>query len=96
VRSYVTPAAVSLSKFNFYSGMDRSRPQKRYLSCKQNLGHPVNDLFDLRTNVQPQETDVGTVIVGDSIPVENAFRQGTKRRDGGPEQPVTAQGSHAN
>jgi hypothetical protein len=22
---------------------------ERYLGCKQNLGHPVNDLFDLRT-----------------------------------------------
>jgi len=28
----------------------------RYLGCKQNLGHPVNDLFNLRMEVQPQET----------------------------------------
>jgi site-specific recombinase XerD len=27
---------------------------ERYLGCKQNLGHPVNDLFDLKTNGQPE------------------------------------------
>jgi hypothetical protein len=34
---------------------------ERYLGCKQNLGHPVNDLFDLRTEVQPKEEDVECV-----------------------------------
>ena len=29
---------------------------ERYLGCKQNLGHPVNDLFRLETNLQPEET----------------------------------------
>ena len=29
-------------------GMHPSR-QRGYLGCKQNLGHPVNDLFELRT-----------------------------------------------
>ena len=27
---------------------------ERYLGCKQNLGHPVNDLFDLRMDAQQQ------------------------------------------
>jgi hypothetical protein len=28
---------------------------ERYLGCKQNLGHPGNDLFDLGTDGQAQE-----------------------------------------
>src|SRR5262249_45763736 len=27
---------------------------ERYLGCKQNLGHPVNDLFDLRMDAHQQ------------------------------------------
>lgn len=30
--------------------MPRSAAHLRYLGCKQNLGHPVNDLFDLRVD----------------------------------------------
>jgi hypothetical protein len=33
-----------------------SRAQGSLLGHKQNLGHPVNDLFDLR-NVRPQEAE---------------------------------------
>jgi hypothetical protein len=33
------------------------RDKERYLGCKQNLGHPVNDLFDLRTARPPHEND---------------------------------------
>jgi integrase len=29
---------------------------ERYLGCKQSLGYPVNDLFELRTEGRPQET----------------------------------------
>jgi hypothetical protein len=31
----------------------RLQTTERYLGCKQNLGHPVNDLFNLRNDVQP-------------------------------------------
>src|SRR5713101_6112315 len=63
---------------------------ERYLGCKQNLGHPVNDLFDLRTDVPPQEKDVECVTVKGSTPVEKASRQGIEYRHGGSEhdQPV--------
>jgi hypothetical protein len=42
---------------------------ERYLGCKQNLGHPVNDLFDLRMEVQPQENDADCVIEKGTTPV---------------------------
>lgn len=32
-----------------------------HVGCKQNLGHPVNDLFDLKVNGQPQEASPSSV-----------------------------------
>src|SRR6266567_7383017 len=90
VRSCVTATGASWSRFNSYSGMHRSRP--RYLGCKQNLGHPVNDLFDLRT-AEPSDEENNTECVrgkGTTPPVEMASRQGIECRHGGSEhdQPV--------
>src|SRR5260370_17755971 len=31
---------------------------ERYLGCKQNLGHPVNDLFNLKTDRKQPENEV--------------------------------------
>jgi Photoprotection regulator fluorescence recovery protein len=61
-----------------------------YLGCKQNLGHPVNDLFDLRTDRRPHETDGESAAVKSSNPVETASRQEIECRHGGSEhdQPV--------
>ena len=44
-----------LEQIQFLLGHASVQTTERYLGCKQNLGHPVNDLFDLGTDVQPQE-----------------------------------------
>jgi integrase len=49
-----------LEQIQFLLGHASVLTTERYLGCKQNLGHPVNDLFDLKTNVQPQETSPGS------------------------------------
>jgi site-specific recombinase XerD len=79
-----------LEQIQFLLGHASVQTTERYLGCKQNLGHPVNDLFDLRTDVPPQEKDVECVTVKGSTPVEKASRQGIECRHGGSEhdQPV--------
>jgi site-specific recombinase XerD len=44
-----------LEQIQFLLGHASVQTTERYLGCKQNLGHPVNDLFDLRSdaNYQP-------------------------------------------
>jgi site-specific recombinase XerD len=44
-----------LEQIQFLLGHASVQTTERYLGCKQNLGHPVNDLFALGKNVQPQE-----------------------------------------
>jgi site-specific recombinase XerD len=39
-----------LEQIQFLLGHASVQTTERYLGCKQNLGHPVNDLFDLRGN----------------------------------------------
>jgi hypothetical protein len=56
---------------------------ERYLGCKQNLGHPVNDLFDLGTDEQPHEKDGESATVKASDDVEKPSRQGIEYRHGG-------------
>jgi len=51
-----------LEQIQFLLGHASVQTTERYLGCKQNLGHPVNDLFDLRMEVQPQENDADCVI----------------------------------
>jgi hypothetical protein len=51
-----------LEQIQFLLGHASVLTTERYLGCKQNLGHPVNDLFDLKTNVQPQETSPGSAV----------------------------------
>ncbi len=36
-----------LEQIQFLLGHASVQTTERYLGCKQNLGHPVNDLFDL-------------------------------------------------
>jgi hypothetical protein len=38
-------AAANWSRFNYYWGMHRSRRRNATSAAKQNLGHPVNDLY---------------------------------------------------
>jgi integrase len=44
-----------IEQIQFLLGHASIQTTERYLGCKQNLGHPVNDLFRLETNVQPEE-----------------------------------------
>jgi len=50
-----------LEQIQFLLGHASILTTERYLGCKQNLGHPVNDLFDLKTNEQPAEASPGPV-----------------------------------
>jgi hypothetical protein len=44
-----------IEQIQFLLGHASIQTTERYLGCKQNLGHPVNDLFDLRIDGQPHE-----------------------------------------
>ena len=78
-----------LEQIQFLLGHASVQTTERYLGCKQNLGHPVNDLFDLRTG-GTQENDDESATVKASAPVEKASGQGVECRHGGPDhdQPV--------
>jgi site-specific recombinase XerD len=63
---------------------------ERYLGCKQNLGHPVNDLFDLRADGGSQQENDASPSVKASDPLERASWQAVECAHGGSEhdQPV--------
>jgi len=79
-----------LEQIQFLLGHASVQTTERYLGCKQNLGHPVNDLFDLRNDGRSHENDAESAPVKASAPVEKASGQGVECRHGGPEhdQPV--------
>ena len=79
-----------LEQIQFLLGHVSVQTTERYLGCKQNLGHPVNDLFELRTEGRPQENDDESATVKAPDPVEKASGQGVECRHGGPDhdQPV--------
>src|SRR5712691_1835184 len=65
-----------LEQIQFLLGHASVQTTERYLGCKQNLGHPVNDLFDFRIDVLPQpQTSSGSAAVERSTHVEVASRQ---------------------
>jgi len=80
-----------LEQIQFLLGHASVQTTERYLGCKQNLGHPVNDLFDLRT-AEPSDEENNTECVRGmgTTPVEMASRQGIECRHGGSDhdQPV--------
>ena len=78
-----------LEQIQFLLGHASVQTTERYLGCKQNLGHPVNDLFDLGKNVRPDPTSFQSAEKA-STPLEMASRQGVECRHGGSEhdQPV--------
>jgi integrase len=47
-----------LEQIQFLLGHASVLTTERYLGCKQNLGHPVNDLFDLSMDVPANENEV--------------------------------------
>ncbi len=80
-----------LEQIQFLLGHASVQTTERYLGCKQNLRHPVNDLFDLRTDGQQQAKQVKSVPADEaSEAVEKAFGQGVECGHGGLEhdQPV--------
>jgi site-specific recombinase XerD len=79
-----------LEQIQFLLGHVSVQTTERYLGCKQNLGHPVNDLFDLGMDGQPHENDGESVPVKASDNVEKASWQAIECRHGGSDhdQPV--------
>jgi len=63
-----------LEQIQFLLGLASVQTTERYLGCKQNLGHPVNDLFDLRLGIQEQ-TSTESAGSDRSSPVEVASQQ---------------------
>jgi site-specific recombinase XerD len=79
-----------LEQIQFLLGHASVQTTERYLGCKQNLGHPVNDLFNLRSDVHPQEADCVAEARKGLTPVETASPAEIECRDGGSahEQPI--------
>ena len=79
-----------LEQIQFLLGHASVQTTERYLGCKQNLGHPVNDLFDLGTEGRPEENDDESAPGKASDPVEKAPGHGVECRHGGSDydQPV--------
>jgi integrase len=79
-----------LEQIQFLLGHASVQTTERYLGCKQNLGHPVNDLFELKTDIRLAARDVNPVTVQSSASVETASPQGIECHNGGSEheQPV--------
>src|ERR1700739_4273568 len=78
-----------LEQIQFLLGHASVQTTERYLGCKQNLGHPVNDLFNLRS-VQPQEADCEAETPKGLTRVEPMSGSEIECRDGGSthEQPI--------
>jgi site-specific recombinase XerD len=74
-----------LEQIQFLLGHASVQTTERYLGCKQNLGHPVNDLFDLGTEGRRQANDDQFASMKTSDPVENASRREIECVHGGSE-----------
>ena len=74
-----------MEQIQFLLGHASVQTTERYLGCKQNLGHPVNDLFELRTGARVAATDVNPVTVQSAASVETASPQEIECREGGAE-----------
>src|SRR6201987_4417423 len=72
-----------LEQIQFLLGHASVQTTERYLGCKQNLGHPVNDLFNLRSDVHPQEGACVAEAGRGFTPVETVSRSEIECRDGG-------------
>ena len=77
-----------LEQIQFLLGHASVLTTERYLGCKQNLGHPVNDLFDLKMDVQQAKHEKSMPVANEGV--EQASGQGIEYRHGGSqrEQPI--------
>jgi site-specific recombinase XerD len=80
-----------IEQIQFLLGHASVQTTERYLGCKQNLGHPVNDLFDLRMDAHQQAKDeerVTTHRTGEAA--ETVVEPDVRSRfaASGPERPV--------
>lgn len=61
-----------LEQIQFLLGHASVQTTERYLGCKQNLGHPVNDRFSLtivtRSSEPPPPESMRTIMAGDTMP----------------------------
>lgn len=80
-----------LEQIQFLLGHASVQTTERYLGCKQNLGHPVNDLFDLRKNLQRQAMEHESAAMNGSTPVEMPSRCEVECRHGGSEHDHSTQ-----
>jgi integrase len=55
-----------IEQIQFLLGHASIQTTERYLGCKQNLGHPVNDLFDLKINTPQAEANPESTAVESS------------------------------
>jgi site-specific recombinase XerD len=74
-----------LEQIQFLLGHASVQTTERYLGCKQNLGHPVNDLFDLRSDAQGMAATNSSSAPKTIAPVEMSPSEGIKCADGGSE-----------
>ena len=74
-----------LEQIQFLLGHASVQTTERYLGCKQNLGHPVNDRFHLSTLVSPPPSHAESGAVKGLTPVATASRQAIECRHGGSE-----------
>src|ERR1700745_3497366 len=75
-----------LEQIQFLLGHASVQTTERYLGCKQNLGHPVNDLFDLRVDARlPAKQDESVPATATSEAVEKAQEQSIECCRGGSE-----------
>lgn len=72
-----------LEQIQFLLGHASVQTTERYLGCKQNLGHPVNDLFALGTETPPKAGDCEPPAAPVTTPVETTTQQGIQCRHGG-------------
>jgi site-specific recombinase XerD len=80
-----------LEQIQFLLGHASVQTTERYLGCKQNLGHPVNDLFDLKTDGDQRKDRAESDAVNESaVSVEKPSQQGIECRHGGSDhdQPI--------
>jgi site-specific recombinase XerD len=74
-----------LEQIQFLLGHASVQTTERYLGCKQNLGHPVNDRFHLSGLIAPQQARSESGAVKGPIPVATASSHEIECRHGGSE-----------